>query len=100
MYKQKNEINILMLNDVDKLFPDATLKYLVIEQKENIEIKEIPLVFNGYLSILYDYLAYDYDDLSEIEKEKYKLKYKKMKLIEKDKYKFDIKTYVKKNNQI
>ena len=94
----KEEINILMLKDVNKLLIKEELKYLIIENGYKIEVKDVPLVFTNYLNILYDYLAYDYDELDSIDQEKYKLLYKKIKKIDEYTYQYETKQYIKKSN--
>ena len=94
----KEEINILLLRDVNKLLIKQELKYLVIENGESIEIKELPVIFTNYLNVLYDHLAYDYDELDPEYQEKYKLLYKKVKRVKKDTYKYETKQYIKKSN--
>lgn len=99
MRKELNEeINILMLKDVNRLLVKKELKYLVIENGETMEIKELPAVFTNYLNVLYDHLAYDYDDLDSENQEKYKMFYKKVKRVERDTYKYETKQYTKKSN--
>lgn len=94
----KEEINILFLKDTGKLLINENLKYLIIPEENGLKVGELPIVFNGYLHLLYDYLAYDFDELDPTYQEKYHLHSKKIKKQNDDYYKIETKTY-KKNNQ-
>ena len=90
-----NEINILFLKDTIHLLKNEDLNFLILVDNNKLIINNIPLIYTDYLNILYDNLAYDYDSLSEENKEKYKLKFKKLKKID-NYYVYDTKKYIKK----
>ncbi len=95
--KINDDVNILFLKDIGKLLIKEELKYLAIEQENYIDLKSLPIVHNDYLSVLYDYLAYDYDQLDPIYQEKYKF-FSKHLIKKQDRlYYYDTKTYTKKN---
>ena len=90
-----NEINILFLKDTIHLLENENLKFLVLVNDDKLTVNNIPLIYTDYLNILYNNLAYDYDSLSDENKEKYKLKFKKLKKID-NYYVYDTKKYIKK----
>ncbi len=90
-----NELNILFLKDTIHLLKNEDLNFLILVDNNKLTINNIPLIYTDYLHILYDNLAYDYDSLSEENKEKYKLKFKKLKKID-NYYVYDTKKYIKK----
>ena len=95
----KERINLLFFKDINRFLGCEKFEYMVIEDNEIFTIKPLPPVFNEYSSILRSYLAYDYDNLSEMHKNLYKNQYKSFCLLEKNKYKKDVKIYqFKKNN--
>lgn len=97
--KFKDQINFLFLKDVGKLLGKGNneVKYIIIEKDNGIEVYDLPLVYTDYASMLYDYLAYDYDELDDIYKEKYKYLYKTIKKIDQNKYSYKTKLYKKKS---
>lgn len=81
-----NEINILMLKDIKNIIPNISIKYFVTKQKNGFEIKNVPIFFTNYFNIIYNNLAYDFNELDKNYKKKYKKYYKRLKKIENDFY--------------
>lgn len=93
----KENINILYLKHVGNYLDGENLKYLAIEKdEEHFIIRELPHTFNGYISSLYEYLCYDYDELSLRNKNRYKNYYKCIKKADnKNIYSLETKIYNK-----
>ena len=87
----KNEINILYLKDVGGFLKNEQINYIVTNIGNEINIQKIPAIFNYHLATLYNYLAYDFDNLSSINKEKYKVKQQK--------FIFNSRNYINKSKQ-
>ena len=95
----KNNINILMYKDINTYLTGENIKYLVYENNGEFEIKELPPFILNYASAVRNYFAYDYDELSDFNKEFYKEKFKSLSYISNNKYKIETKVYkFKKNN--
>lgn len=94
MYNEN--INILMFRDINELLNGENLNFVIHEYNEYIELKEFPYIFRDNLNLLYDMAAYDYDQLSKENQEKYRFSYKTLKKINSNKYKIETKKYIKK----
>lgn len=92
----KDEINILFLKDIEKLLMKEEINYLIIDQENHVDVKLLPIVHTDYLGVLYDYLAYDYDQLDSLYQEKYRFHFKKLKKDTHGTYHYETKTYTKK----
>ena len=68
----KDILNLLFYKDINKFLKDEQIKYLVVHDNMNYIINELPIFYNGYMSALKNYLAYNYDELNFINKEIYK----------------------------
>ena len=91
----KDKINILFLKNVGYLLKDNDIRYMIFKYDNLLDVNFIPVFYNGYLVNLYDHLAYDYDELSNELKEKYKYDYKTI-IKKSDFYDYDVKKYIKK----
>lgn len=90
----KDEIRILYLKDTLKYLSNENLKYLVfINDDNNYVLNPTPPCFNGHLSALKDYLCYDYDKLSDINKKLYINSYIQLKRVNDNIYSSETKTY-------
>ena len=72
----KEKINILFLKDIGEYLKNEEIKYVVYDLDGKLEVKPLPIFYTNYLYNLYNYLAYDYDELSEKLKLKYIFNYK------------------------
>ena len=96
----KEKINLLFYMHINKHLPNENYDYYVVEKDGKYIINELPLSFNNYSTILKQYLAYDFDKLSEVHKSLYTNKNKSFRVIENNIYEIDVKKYViKKNNR-
>ena len=94
----KDKINILYLKDVKNMLENEYIRYFIYNNENKLEVEFLPIFYNGYLTNLYNYLAYDYDELNDNFKEEYKYIYKS--IIKKDNYyEYDIKKYIKKTQK-
>lgn len=94
----KDDLNILFLKDIGHLLLKEEIKYMIVEKEDSLDVKEIPIYYNDYLYLLYDYLAYDFDQVNSDIQKKYILKMKHIKMDKNQKYQYETKTYVKKNS--
>ena len=94
----KNILNLLFYSDINKFLKDEQVKFLVVHDNNNYIINELPIYYNGYMSALKNYLAYDYDELNFINKEIYKNTYTSLKKIEENNYMKKTKIYKKISN--
>lgn len=92
------KLNLLFFRDINNYLKNENFEYLAVKKDVYWDIKPLPLTFNGYSSILKDYMAYNYDNLSDLHKELYKNNYKSFAHLENNNYKEDVKIYnIKKN---
>lgn len=95
----KENINILFLKNVGNYLDGENFKYLaVFIDDENYILKDLPIAFKGHMSALSEYLCYDYDELSDLNKRRYQNQYKALKKVNDNIYSVQTKTYVKLNN--
>ena len=69
----KEDLHILFLKDIGHLLLEEEIKYMIVENEDKIDVKELPIYYNDYLYLLYDYLAYDFDELNPDTQKKYML---------------------------
>lgn len=91
----EDKINILFVKNVGHLLKNNNIRYIIFKYDNLLEVQFLPIFYNGYLVNLYNNLAYDYDELSDELKEKYKYDYKTL-IKRSDFYEYDVKKYVKK----
>ena len=61
----KDEVHILLLNDLKEKLTNYNLKLFVQKKEGKYYISNIPFVYNGQLRDLKENLAYDASDLNE-----------------------------------
>lgn len=94
----KEDLHVLFLKDVGHLLLEEEIKYMIVENEDKIDVKELPIYYNDYLYLLYDYLAYDFDELNSDTQKKYMLEMKHIKINKNNNYQYETKKYVKKNS--
>ncbi len=95
----KEKLNILMYRDIKKFLVGEKTKYIIIQENNVFNIRELPIPFNEKRSFLKKYLAYDYDTLSVFYQLMYENKCLSLNNIENNKYELDDKIYqLKKHN--
>ncbi len=95
----KEKLNLLFLSDINKFIGNEKFEYMVTEDKGIYIVRPLPPVFNEYSAILRSYLAYDYDNLSEVNQVLFKNHYNCFSLVEDNKYQKDVKIYKFKKNK-
>ena len=94
----KEDLHILFLKDIGHLLLEEEIKYMIVENEDKIDVKELPIYYNDYLYLLYDYLAYDFDELNPDTQKEYLLEMKHIKMNKNNNYQYETKKYVKKNS--
>lgn len=89
----KDILNLLFYKDINKFLKNQNFEYLAVEEDEEVIVNPLPPIFNEYSVILKEYLCYDYDKLSEVNKEIYKNRFKRLKKVRDNQYKEDVKLY-------
>ncbi|MDD3453279.1 MAG: hypothetical protein PHN42_03265 [Bacilli bacterium] len=91
----KENINLLFFQNVGNYLDNENIKYLAFEIEEGkYVIENMPVLYNGFLSSLSQYLCYDFDYLSDINKIRYQKFYKSVKKVDNNIYSVQTKKYV------
>lgn len=61
-------LNLVFFKDIRKFLYDENFHLMVIQKNEEFYIHELNHNFNGYNSILRDYLCYNFDKLKDYNK--------------------------------
>lgn len=89
----KENINLLFYMDIYKHLPNENYDYYVVEKDGKFIINSLPPTFNSYNSILKQYLAYDFDNLSEVHKTLFYNKKIELNVVDKNIYERNNKIY-------
>ena len=65
----KEQLRLLFFKDIGGFLKKEQVKYLAISDDNFYYVKELPLVYNEYISALKEYFAYDYDEINPIYQE-------------------------------